>query len=868
MDRRRCEILGAAVLMLFLAPAGASAGERKYAPDRKVDILHVVIDVTPDFKARTVAGTTTLRFVPIARPLAELRLDAVDLAITAVESTAAVDGYDATDEHLIVTFVEPVPVGAEAAVTITHRAEPQRGLYFRTPDMGYRPEDIHLWTQGETHLAPHWYPCFDYPNERFTSEIVCRVPEDMVVLSNGTRVSEFKDPATKLKAVRWRQDKPHVNYLVALVAGRLKAIHGHYRDVPLGFYTPTSQIDQARNSFRDTDDMMGFFERDLGVRYPWAQYNQVVVDDFTHGGMENTTLTVLTDRTLFTDASENIRSSQNLVAHELVHQWFGNYVTCKDWSHLWLNEGFATYYAHLYDGHKNGRDAMCYGLYRDAQRILGAKDAPRPIVYRLYRKASDQFDYRAYKKGSWLLHMLRTHLGEDLYRRCITTYLERHALQSVVTEDLNAVIEEVTGRSFDRFFDQWVYHARYPELEVSYRWSQADKLAKLTVRQTQDVTDKVLLFAFATKVRLKTKSAVVDREIEVDQKQHDFFFSLPEAPTVVRFDPQYGLLAKVKFDKPKEMLYAQLADTDDAVGRLLAIEALKSKKDKDTIAKLKAALNGDPFYGVRLEASKALREIHTAEAFEALADSVNQPDARVRQQVVDDVGGFYRDEGLAKMKDVLKNEKNPEILATAIAGLGRYHDPDIRDTVLTYLGSSSYRNRLADAAIGAIRSLDDATYGRPLMKVLREAESAFTSRGFGAGLDALAYICRDDDKTDVRTFLTGYVNHKKRQIQIAAIEALGTLRDPSAISVVETFQGPRDDDPVQRAAKNALKKLRDVKKVPVELGDLRKEVLELKKANETLQEDVEAIKKKLEAKEKGSDQKEPVPTRTTSSQAS
>jgi aminopeptidase N len=835
----------------------AKTVERQYAPDRKADILHITIDVTPDFKTRTIAGTTTIKFEPIAKALTELRLDAIDLDVSSVTSSGQIEGYSVTDEAITITFETPVPPGAETTVTVVYEAEPKRGLYFRTPEMGYKKEDTHLSTQGETHEAPHWYPNYDYPNERSSSEVICRVPKDMTVLSNGKLISEEMDPESGLKVVRWLQEKPHVNYLIALVAGKLKKIESHYKDIPLAFYTPTSQIEQAENSFEGTADMMAFYEREIGVPYPWDKYYQAVVQD-GGGGMENTTLTILGDGTLFTKESENIRSSQGLVAHELVHQWFGDYVTCKDWSHLWLNEGFAVYYEKLYDGHKNGSDSMLYGLYRSARGVLSDRPVHKPIVYRSYTDAWEQFDYRTYPKGCWVLHMLRTELGEELFRKCVKTYLERHALSSVVTEDFSSVIEELTGRSFDRFFDQWVYHARHPDLKVSYNWSEKDKLAKVSVEQTHEVNENVMLFHFRTKVRFVIEDENIDREIIVDSKQHDFYFPLPKEPKIIRFDPDYGLLATIKFEKPTAMLYAQLENKDDVIGRLRAIDALKKKKDKKTVLKLKDVLNNDPFYGVRREASTALRNIHTNEAFDALVESINQPDARIRLQVVGDIGGFYRPESFRRTKRILNREKNPEILYRAIRNLGQYHHKDTRRLLMDYLKSKSYRNRLAAGAVQAIRMLDEPFFISLLQRTLNELEQEFTTWDFARGLDTLAYISRnEEDKSKVRNFLTGYVNHPKEGIQAGAIRALGTLGDPRAIPVVETFAGDDPDDRIQRSAKNALKALREKKElVPEEIIQLRETVDKIRKENEKLRNDVDDIKKRLDAKDKSEEKKD------------
>jgi len=844
--------------VFLICVAGAAIAEPQYAPDREADILHITIDVTPNFRNRTIAGTTTIKFAPISRPLTEFRLDAVDLDVSSVTSSAKIEGYTATDKAIFITFEPAVPAGAETTVTIVYEAEPKQGLYFRTPEMGYPEQDTHLFSQGESHLAPHWYPNYDYPNERSSSEVICRVPEEMTAISNGRLVSEKIDSDSGLKVVTWYQEKPHVNYLIALAAGNLKKIESKYKDIPIAFYTPASQIQYAENSFKDTANMLEFYEKEIGVPYPWDKYDQAVVMDFVAGGMENTTLTILTEGTLHTDETENIHSSQSLVAHELAHQWFGDYVTCKDWSHLWLNEGFATYYEDLYDGHKNGRDNMLAGLYGTASYLLRDRPEHKPIVYRSYKHADEQFDYRTYGKAGWVLHMLRTELGEEMFRKCVKTYIERNALSSVVTEDLRSVIEELTGKSYDRFFDQWIYHGRHPDLKVGYNWSEKDKLAKISIEQTHEVNEKIMLFHFRTKVRFMIGDESVDREVVIDGKQHDFYFRLPDEPNVVRFDPDYGLLANIKFEKPTAMLYEQIDNQDDVIGRLRALDALKKKKDKKTVEKLTDVLNNDPFYAVRRNASSALSEIHTDEAFEALADSLVQSDARVRRQVVSNISNFYRSETLTLLKRTLRNEKNPAILEVAIRNLGLYHHKSTRRLLLKYLQSISFRNELATAAIEAIRMLDEPFFIMPLQRVLDEREMDFSSWSFIRGLSTLAHISRnEDDKTKVRNFLAGYVNHPKNRIQAGAIGALGILGDPKAIPIVETFSNDEPDDNIERAAERALKELRQQKQlVPEEIVRMRETLDEFRKETDKLKNDLDDIKKRLDAKEKPVEKKD------------
>ncbi|MCU0982606.1 MAG: M1 family metallopeptidase, partial [Pirellulaceae bacterium] len=652
----------------------------------------MLIDVTPDFEARTISAQTTLRFRPIAKPVRELKLDAVDLRITKVESTAAGCAWQNTDRQLIVTFDADIPADAEASLTVTYTAEPTQGLYFRTPEMGYPAGDTHLFTQGESISHRHWFPCFDAPNEKFTSETICRVPEGMTVISNGRLVSREKDAATGRVAFRWLQDKPHVNYLIAIAAGYFEKLEGRQGDLELTFYTPPSEFKWAASSFAGTQEMVAYFEQEIGVPYPWAKYSQVCVHDFVAGGMENTSLTILTMGTLFPPETENIRSSQGLVAHELAHQWFGDLVTCKDWSHLWLNEGFATYYEALFDGHKNGRDHLLLNLWRDAQTVLGVPNDTTPIVWREFNSPDEQFSFRAYPKGAWVLHMLRSQLGEDLFRRCVKTWLERHAYGVVVTEDLNAVVEELSGKSFDQFFDQWVYHAGHPEVEVGYSWDEQTKLARVSVRQTHAVSDKVLLFKFPLPVRLVTPAGVVERTLDIKAKSEDFYISLPAAPKQVRVDPDFTVLAKMRVQLPNDLLLAQLEDPADTLGRLLAVTTLSGRSDKDTIARLKKRLNEDPFHGVRIEASKALRVAHTDDALEALLASVNQSDARVRQQVHSDLGAFYRESVLKPAQATLERERNPDVQRASINTLAAYGSADTKTILLRLLGTDSFRN--------------------------------------------------------------------------------------------------------------------------------------------------------------------------------
>lgn len=820
-------------------------GGRKYAPDRLIDVKHLKLDFTPDFEARTIEGTAKITFSPIAKPLDEVRLDAIDLDVGEVTSTRELESHFVDHEHLVFLFEEAIPAGEETTLTISYSAEPQEGLFFRTPAMGYKEGDTHLWTQGEPQKHRYWFPSYDYPNERFTTEVECSVPNGMVVLSNGKLLS--KEEEGDLTTFRWLQDKPHVNYLVSVVAGYFKFLEDEYRDIPLAFYTPPSDFEQAVNSFVDTKAILEFFEDEIGVPYPWDKYYNVCVQGYPYGGMENTSVTTLTTRTLFSTETENIFTTRHLDAHEVAHQWFGDLVTCKDWTHLWLNEGFATYYTELYEEHKLGRDFLLYNMYKKARGILENPDE-KPIAWRGYKLPWEQFDYRAYPKGAWVLHMLRSQLGADLYRKCVKTYLERHEGDVAVTEDLNSVFEEVSGLSLDRFFDQWVYHGGEPVLQVDYGWDGKEKQARLTISQTQKLSDKVLLFEFPLPIRFYTKEGVHDFEIDISQPRKDYFFDLPDTPTAVRIDPGYTVLADVRVKIPPPLQEAQLTLENDVIGRIEAIRMISGRKDRETVELLADRLRNDPFYGVRVEAARALADRQSPEALRALIDGRDQDDALVRIEVVRGLSRFFRSAARQQLLDVVADEKNPEIVAAALEGLGKFPDGAIDEALIAALDRDSFRHRIARAALEGIQKQDDPDFVDPVLAHLRENSSAFVDRDLGFALKTLGRISRNaepEKRDEVREFLGDFLADPREMLAVPTIEALGALGDPRAIAMLEPFQA--QSGPKQREAETArrmIEQLNGRKQPSKELKDLRGEVLDLQEEIKQLRELIEGMQPK------------------------
>lgn len=818
---------------------------RTYARDREIDVKHLRLDLTPDFEKRTLAGIATLTFAPIANPLRTLKLDAVGLNILALESSVPVETWDVGKEAITISFAAAIAAGSEAWVKVTYRAEPKMGWYYRTEAMGYPKGDDHFWTQGEPEEHRNWFPGYDFPNERFTSEVICRVPKGMTVVSNGRLLEERQEG--NLSLFHWSQEQEHVNYLISVIGGYFNKLVSTHGDLPLAFLTPPSEFPEAANSFRDTAAILAFLEEEIGVQYPWAKYYNVCVADFVAGGMENTSITTLTTNTLFSADSENLRTSHRLDAHEITHQWFGDLVTCKDWSHLWLNEGFATYYTHLYDEHKLGTDQMRFRLYLDALDILKNTDE-KPVVWRGFKSPKEQFDYRSYPKGAWVLHMLRSQLGSDLYRKCIRTYLERHRNGNVVTDDLVSVLEEVSGKSWDQFFDQWIYHGGEPILKVEYSWDQDRKQAKLSIKQTQKISDQVLLFDFPLPVRfVDSKEGVHDFQVRIHEAAADFYFTLPEAPKIVRIDPEVTVLAGIEFSLPDAMLHAQLVYANDMMGRLIAANTLGGRTDKRSVELLGTVIAEDPYYAVRTEAAIALGKTHTPEALATLISVRKQDDARVRQEVVYAIASVYSESAFSALREVIAEEKNPDILTVALFGLGKFPQTEARGMLLAALNQPSYRHRISATAIEALQTRGDTSVVEPLLDYLEKNVSRFTTDDFGSGLKALASLSRDRDadlREEVRLFLAHYLTDPREKIRLSAIAALGSLRDLKSLGALNTYvDSGNSESPEFKAAEEAIKIIHGEKKQTEELTDLREELLKLKNKIETMDEKLDTLKK-------------------------
>ena len=822
---------------LFMPLGSEIKPGRKYARDRLVDVQHLVLDVTPDFQARTVTGTVTVSFTPIAQPLSTLTLDSVGLTIDQVRCEGAtIADRQVTDEQLLVHFTQAIEPGATVLVSIAYHGQPEKGLHFRTEGQGYPAGDTQVWSQGEAEEHRYWFPCYDYPNERFTSEVICHVPEGMDVMSNGTLLGRGV-AANGLVRWHWKQAQPHVNYLIALAAGYFHKVEAMSGTLPLSLWVPPSEKAQVAGAFRDTAAIMSFLQKEIGVPFPWDKYAQVYCHDFVAGGMENTSCSFMAAAALFPESVGRLDSLHGLDAHEMAHQWFGDLLTCRDWSHLWLNEGFASYYTLLYEEEKNGHEGLLVGLHEAAQRVIESKDR-RPMVWRDYGDPMQQFDSRAYPKGAWVLHMLRSQLGKPLYQKSIRLYLERHRNGIVTTDDLQEVLEEVSGRSFDQFFDQWVHHGGVPEINATYAWDEARKQARLTIRQTQQVDAEVLVFRVPVPVRfsyqVEGKTEVKDFQITVSQTEEEFSFSLPSAPLTVRIDPDFSLLAKLDFKVPPELLKAQLEG--DFESRWRAVEQLGEQSDDATAQRLGEIAAQDVHHAIRVQAVESLAKIGTPAARGLLISQLGQSDERVRLASTTAVASLYHPASAEALKGMIAGENNPAILAKVITSLAAWPQYDL----LPWLAYPSYHHQVASAAVQALRNQNRVDAVPAIRGWLMATGTTLPQRALGAALGNLAFLSRGTADATVQPFMVNYLSDHRAAVRSAAARALGGLEDPRSLPALRGLAKVKLD-PASGEAASAVSKIEASLTSPVQTQRAWEKVEALTRKAEDLEKKLEKL---------------------------
>jgi aminopeptidase N len=831
-------------------PGHALPGDKPQWPrDRVVDVRHIKLELSVHVEGKGIAATATHTVVPLNDGLREIAFDAVEMQIDGVTVAGAPSAFNYDGEVLRVKLSAPRDRGREFRVAIRYRARPRLGLYFIAPDEGYPEKPLQVWSQGQDEDSRYWFPCHDAPNEKHTSEMLVTVPGTWYALSNG-RLLQDKANRDGTRTFHWLQERPHSPYLVTLAAGEFERIDASRPGLPIDYLVEPKDRDRGELTFKNTPRMVDLFERVTGVKYPWAKYSQVVVRDFIFGGMENTSATTMTENILLDRKAARDYTSDDLISHELAHMWWGDLVTCRDWSHGWLNEGFATYFEMLWDEQDRGIDEYRQGAIQNADLYFTevGDRYRRPIVTNVWNAPIDLFDRHLYEKGSLVLHALRGLLGDDQFFRAIQRYCREHQERNVVTQDLVDAIEAETGRNLEWFFDQWVYRPGHPELKVSWSWDDERNVATLNVKQTQKQEDGVGLFRLPVTVDFRTgRGRPQPFRVEVTEQEQTFAFALPRKPDLCRFDPYNWTLKKLEFEKSVKELRLQLADDDDIAGRQLAAEALGKKGGPEALEALEEAVNRDRFWAVQAAAAKALGAMRTPEARDALLRSIGVRHPKARRGVVAALGQFRGDERvLEAVAPLAKRDQSWFVEGEANRTAGKLRLPGSYRLVMANIGRESF---LQAVRVGCIDGLVELREERGLEAIAEWVPYGKPVRSRPPALLALGRLAPffDGRKKQVADDVSAYLDDPDFRVRTAAANTLRALRDPSFAPLLDRMAERELDGRGIRVAREVAQALRKGADTAEEMRRLRDDFEQLRDENARLRSRVEKLEGRQDA---------------------
>jgi aminopeptidase N len=838
------------------APPGTPA---QYAPDSVVDLQHAAIAVVPDLVGREVAGVVEYRVRLVDPEAREITLHGVDLTIDA----ATVDGRPATvrldDELVHVALAEAEREhGQILQVRLHWRARPRIGLYFFGPDdpadrrdalregdeppprkgLPERRHAMQAWTQGEMHETRHWLPIWDYPNDRFTTAWTIAAPDEFSVIANGEarpragldalpdELEPFAEQALGRDAAVWQfeQNQDHVSYLLSMIVGRFERVAVDWRGKPIEYWMPAGHAGDAQTVFGRTPAMLDFFSSFIGVEFPWAKYAQTPVQEFTFGGMENVSATTMTDRIVFPARLSGIEDRDSLVAHELAHQWWGDLLTCREWAHAWLNEGFAVYFAALWHEHAEGADEFALQRRSMIRSYLDeAKRYQRPIVTREYRDASMMFDRHTYPKAGWVLHMLRRELGDAAFQRAIHLYAERHAFGLVETSDLQRAVREASGRNLDWFFDQWVFAPGHPRLHASWRWDREAETLSIALEQLQDRP-----FEFLLDLEWVGDDGVQRQRVRVDQRTAQIVVPAKTAPRFVLIDAGFHLLAEIAVDQDRRAWLAQLAEATHGIDRIRAAERLGEGGGSETIAALRRAVESDPVHAVRAAAAASLGRIGDAAAQQTLIElwtierarlDKNDSDPRIRRALLDAFARANAPMGKAEYELVeraLREDPIDHVRASAAGAMvrfdrdqGKLHAKAIKQ-LQKALEQRSYHEVVEEAAAKALGQIGEAKQLARLLELIEPKRPTFLRIAAVEGLLTLrsrSGVLSTDDQARVAKSIATLADDPNMRIRRAVVDDFGELQLPDVRDRLRKLIDEELDGRVRTVAEDELRSL-------------------------------------------------------------
>ena len=847
----------------LIAVAGATpqeASREHFPPSPEVAWKHVCLRLSiADMASPALTATAEWTFVDAGSPAPVLTLDAEGMSIAAVREISPVERpleWTHADGALKIRrpdngFAEGKPSESPVKIAIDYSVRsPRAGMTFSTSTPGVDgrpPQAAEVHTQGQPESNHHWFPVHDFPNIRVSTEVVADVPKGVAVSSNGRLVAH--ETSGEREHWHWLQEKPHVPYLVSVVAGNFQrtALPSPLSGVPMAVWTQPSDAGLASSTYARTDAMIDCLEKRLGMEYPWDRYDQLVVRNFGAGGMENTSATTMHPGAILDETALLESDIYGLISHELCHQWTGDLVTCRSWEHIWLNEGWATYGSALWEECRDGSDGYLdavlgsFGVARGDSGVAGSDPVrpTAPMCSRRYSHPGETFrrDANPYPKGASILHMLRMTLGEEVFFRGVDLYFDRFALKLVETDDFRHCLEEVSNRSLEEFFQQWCYSPGCPRVKVAAAYDTGSRLLTLTVTQG-DRAPELAPFVFDLPVVIRAPGG--DRTVTIACREKSVVrqVELDGPPTMVAVDPWLHALKVLEVEIATPLLIEEASRGPTSASRRQAIRTLGSRASPETQAALESiARDSAARRSERIDAIESLSAHGTQEArarCRALFDEMVAPTLlasateaasrchpRLREALVQAIAVAPLSEALPRLMRVAQEDRGYAPRVEAMRGIARLGGVDapadraaiVSDpAVLTMLGKAlaerTPQEKIRSAAIDAVGRL---TLVSLVDQVEKLSTLGYADRMRPIAIETLGQLSAAPDgaahKARIVAVLVAYLTDPESRTREAAGEALATLKAPEAIPALQEITKSPSSDRFTDRAKGWLKRI-------------------------------------------------------------
>ncbi len=656
-----------------------------YRPEatRKHDLIHTSLDLRFDWPKEQVLGKASLKLRPYFYPTNILELDAKGFDIHQVALVQ--DGskkdlkYDYNNAKLTIGLDREYKAEEEFTVFIDYTAKPseiegggsfaitqEQGLYFINPK-GDNDKPQQIWTQGETESNSCWFPTIDKPNERCTQDIKITVDDKFKTLSNGLLKSSTPN-TDGTRTDYWEMDLPHAPYLFMLAIGEFAIVKDDWNGLLLEYWVEPEYEASAAGIYSNTKEMLTFFSEITGVKYPWQKYSQVVVRDFVSGAMENTTGVIFYDQIQKTNRELIDNHNERIVAHELIHHWFGDLVTCESWSNLAMNESFANYGEYLWLEHKYGRDEAERHRFNEVRGYKQQANRNRhPLIFFDYDDKEDMFDAHSYNKGGAILHMLRNYIGDDAFFASFKRYLNDNEYTDVEAHDFRLAVEDVTGQDMNWFFNQWFFDSGHPDLIITNEYDELRKEVRVNIEQVQGAEKNVAVYQLPIAIDVYIGKTPTRHDVMVNQRKQTFTFPASAKPDLVSVDAERMLLCDRDEPGKTEAEYVfQYYNTGQYWDRFDALNALIDS-NSDAAKKLFADAMNDKHWSLRRFAINNCNAADVASTLNQMARSDKH--SQVRASALKALGKTGNTQYVSTAKYAIDNEQAYPALAAGLEAL-------------------------------------------------------------------------------------------------------------------------------------------------------------------------------------------------------